>query len=135
MSAPFNSDQKANISNMKRSLRLDLSQDKGNTLTLPLSNTGILSSPDLNMLKVDTPELENMILQNGIPANTPTPSGLLFPKNVTEEQESFATGFVDALNHLHNSSSNQAINNNSQGKFFCLLRVRDWYSDRYKFCS
>lgn len=119
MSAPFNSDQKTNINNMKRNLRLDLS-DKRNTLTLPLSNAGILSSPDLNMLKVDTPELENMILQNGIPANTPTPSGLLFPKNVTEEQESFATGFVDALNHLHNSNSNNATNNNSQGRFLVV---------------
>lgn len=115
MSAPFNGDQKANINNMKRNLRLDFSQEKKNTLTLPVSNASILSSPDLNMLKVDTPELENLLLQNGITANTPTPSGLLFPKNVTEEQESFATGFVNALNNLHNANS-VGISNNSQGK-------------------
>lgn len=119
MSAPFNGDPKSNINNMKRSLRLDFNLEKKNSLTLPVSNASVLSSPDLNMLKVGTPELENMILQNGIP-NTPTPSGLLFPKNVTEEQESFATGFVNALNNLHNSNSSLP-NNNSQGKMKTIL--------------
>lgn len=93
---------------MKRSLRLELNQDKK-----PVTNAPVLSSPDFNMLGVDTPELEKIILQNGITVNTPTPSGLLFPKNVTEEQESFTAGFVNALNNLHNSNSNMS-NNNSQ---------------------
>lgn len=108
MSGPFSSEQKNNISNMKRSLRLELNQDKK-----AVSNAPVLSSPDFNMLNVDTPELEKMILQNGITANTPTPSGLLFPKNVTEEQESFTAGFVNALNNLHNSNSNMSNNNSS----------------------
>lgn len=103
-------DPKSNISNMKRSLRLELNQDKKGAGGGP-----VLSSPDFNMLNVDTPELEKMILQNGISVNTPTPSGLLFPKNVTEEQESFTAGFVNALNNLHNSSSNsQSIDSNSK---------------------
>lgn len=108
MSAPFNNDQKSNINNMKRNLRLELNQDKKS-----VTNAPVLSSPDFNMLNVDTPELEKMILQNGMTVNTPTPSGLLFPKNVTEEQESFTAGFVNALNNLHNSNSNLS-NNNSQ---------------------
>lgn len=109
MSGPFTSggDPKSNINNMKRSLRLELNQDKK-----AVTNAPVLSSPDFNMLNVDTPELEKMILQNGITVNTPTPSGLLFPKNVTEEQESFTAGFVNALNNLHNSNSN--MSNNSQ---------------------
>lgn len=51
---------------MKKNLTLDFKQAKKN-ITFPLS-TGeailgeVLSSPDLMKLKVDTPELENMIL-------------------------------------------------------------------------
>lgn len=112
MSAPFNNDQKSNINNMKRNLRLELNQDK------KITNAPVLSSPDFNMLNVDTPELEKMILQNGNIVNTPTPSGLIFPKIVTEEQESFSAGFVNALNNLHNSNSNmsnsQSIDGNSK---------------------
>lgn len=113
MSAPFNNDQKTNINNMKRSLRLELNQDKKS-----VNNAPVLSSPDFTMLNVDTPELEKMILQNGMTVNTPTPSGMLFPKNVTEEQESFTAGFVNALNNLHNSNSNmsnsQSVDSNSK---------------------
>ncbi|KAJ8910155.1 hypothetical protein NQ315_007484 [Exocentrus adspersus] len=112
-----NDDQKINITNMKRNLTLDFNQKKN--LTLPLANSGVLSSPDLNMLKVDTPELENMILANGMP-NTPTPS-LLFPRTVTAEQERFAGGFVEALSHLHNSSSQQSSDSNSTNMYDTLI--------------
>lgn len=108
MSQLNNEEQKTNMSNMKRNLTLDFNQKKN--LTLPLSN-GVLSSPDLNMLKVDTPELENMILANGMP-NTPTPS-LLFPRPVTAEQERFVGGFVEALSNLHNCNSQQGSDSNS----------------------
>lgn len=104
-----NENQKTNISNMKKSLTLDLTSK--NNLVLPLDNP-VLSSPDLNMLKVGTPELESMILANGM-VNTPTPS-LLFPsKAVTAEQERFAGGFEEALSHLRNSSSLQGSDSNS----------------------
>lgn len=59
-------DNKPNVSTMKKNLTLDFKQAKKN-ITFPLS-TGeailgeVLSSPDLMKLKVDTPELENMIL-------------------------------------------------------------------------
>lgn len=95
-----NENQQKNMNLMKRNLTLDFNQVKKSN---PMSS--VLSSPDLNMLKVGTPELENMILQNGITVSTPTPSLLYPPRTVTEEQESFATGFVTALNNLHNSNS------------------------------
>ncbi|XP_022916554.1 transcription factor Jun isoform X2 [Onthophagus taurus] len=114
MSGLFND---KNINNVKQSLKLDLNQAKKN------SGIPLLLSPDLNMLKVNTPELEKMILAgNGMNSATPTPSGagpLLFSKPVTEEQESFATGFVTALNNLHNnnSNSNPASENSSSTIF------------------
>lgn len=100
-------EQNVTFKNMKRNLTLDLNQKK---LTIP-TTSGLLSSPDLNLLKVDTPELESMILANGI-GQTPTPS-LLFPRAVTAEQEKFAGGFVEALSHLHNSNSQQGSDSNS----------------------
>ncbi|KAI4457206.1 jun transcription factor-related [Holotrichia oblita] len=101
MGTPF---QDKNINNIKQNLKLDFNQKKNN-LNIPV----LLSPSDLNMLKVNTPDLEKMILSHGISTSTPTPSAtgpLLFPKVVTEEQENFATGFVDALNNLHNNNSN-----------------------------
>lgn len=107
MGTPF---QDKNINNIKQNLKLDFNQKKNN-LNIPV----LLSPSDLTMLKVNTPDLEKMILSHGISTSTPTPSAtgpLLFPKVVTEEQENFATGFVDALNNLHNNNSNS-----NQGKY------------------
>jgi len=62
----------------------------------------LLSSPDLNLLKLASPELEKMIIQhNGMVTTTPTPTQFICPKYVTEEQEAYARGFVDALAELH----------------------------------
>lgn len=108
-------DNRPNMSNMKRNLTLDFNQAKKN-LAFPLSTgegglSEVLSSPDLMKLKVDTPELENMILDNPLP-NTPNPS-FPFPKNVTAEQERFAGGFVEALSNLHNCNSQQGSDSNA----------------------
>jgi len=66
---------------------------------------GVLGSPDLNLLKLASPELEKMIIQqNGMVTTTPTPTQFIFPKYVTEEQEAYARGFVDALAELHGNS-------------------------------
>jgi transcription factor AP-1 len=112
MSSPFNDNQK-NLNNMKRNLTLDFNQKK-TKLNIPAANA-VLSSPDLNMLAVDTPELDK-ILANGMGTSTPTPS-VLFPKMVTEEQENFATGFVTALENLRNG---ETVNtNNPPGKLIC----------------
>ncbi|XP_015175130.1 PREDICTED: transcription factor AP-1-like [Polistes dominula] len=114
-----------NMNQPKRNLTLDLNscQRQGQQQTkrprlgpLPttLNNVApILSSPDLNMLKLGSPELEKLIIEqqdgNGsIVASLPTPTAqILFPKTVTEAQELYARGFVDALNELHHSDSSQ----------------------------
>lgn len=60
----FNDNKQMN--NLKRPLTLDFNQAKKN-VAFPLSTgegglSDVLCSPDLIKLKVDTPELENMIL-------------------------------------------------------------------------
>merc|ERR1712037_586852 len=47
----------------------------------------LLTSPDVQMLKLASP----------------TPSGYIFPKSVTEEQAMYAKGFEEALEHLRQS--------------------------------
>merc|ERR1712213_279140 len=59
----------------------------------------LLTSPDVQMLKLTSPELERFLVQNPTLA-TPTPSGYIFPKSVTEEQMMYAKGFEEALEHL-----------------------------------
>ncbi|XP_031637740.1 transcription factor AP-1 [Contarinia nasturtii] len=68
--------------------------------------SAVLASPDLNMLKWGTPDLEKFIMSSD-PLQTPTPGlGMFAPttiKEVTNEQEEYAQPFVDALNNLRNS--------------------------------
>ncbi|XP_066582892.1 transcription factor Jun [Prorops nasuta] len=69
-----------------------------------------LNSPDLSMIKLSSPELEKLIIaqQDGLVTSLPTPTTqILFPKTVTEAQELYARGFVEALNELHHSDSSQ----------------------------
>ena len=76
--------------------------------------SSVLNSPDLQLLKLASPELERMIIQhNGMVTTTPTPTtqfGAPQPKipiDVTEEQEAYAKGFVDALAELHQKQPGQ----------------------------
>merc|ERR1712032_1678894 len=62
----------------------------------------LLTSPDVQMLKLTSPELEKFLIQNPTLA-TPTPSGYIFPKSVTEEQAMYAKGFEEAPEHLRQS--------------------------------
>merc|ERR1711990_82818 len=62
----------------------------------------LLTSPDVQMLKLTSPELEKFLIQNPTLA-TPTPSGYIFPKSVTDEQAMYAKGFEEALEHLRQS--------------------------------
>uniref|UniRef100_A0A6V7M2S8 BZIP domain-containing protein n=1 Tax=Bracon brevicornis TaxID=1563983 RepID=A0A6V7M2S8_9HYME len=107
-----------NVGQLKRNLTLDLNSLRQNPqakrprlgpLPPALNNVPVLSSPDLNMLKLGSPELEKLIIaqQDGLVTTMPTPNQILFPKTVTEAQELYARGFVDALNELHHSDSSQ----------------------------
>ncbi|XP_060939837.1 transcription factor JunB-like [Limanda limanda] len=61
------------------------------------------SAADVGSLKLASPELERLIIQNsnGLVTTTPTPGQFLYSRGITEEQEGFAEGFVKALDDLH----------------------------------
>ncbi|NP_001268726.1 uncharacterized protein LOC101863323 [Aplysia californica] len=91
------------VKKLKRSMTLDFNSSSS---TKQKKLAAVLASPDLNMLKLASPELEKMIIQaNGMVTTTPTPTQFIFPKFVTEEQEAYARGFVDALAKLQNNST------------------------------
>jgi len=76
-----------------------LSLDLNSASAKKKSVQSLLTSPDVQMLKLTSPELEKFLIQNPTLA-TPTPSGYIFPKSVTEEQAMYAKGFEEALEHL-----------------------------------
>ncbi|KAG5853883.1 junB proto-oncogene, AP-1 transcription factor subunit a [Anguilla rostrata] len=61
------------------------------------------SAEDVGSLKLASPELERLIIQNsnGVITTTPTPGQYFYARGITEEQEGFAEGFVKALDELH----------------------------------
>ena len=93
--------------NMLRS-KMTLDFNNGSPPAKKKTLVQLLASPDLNMLKLASPELEKMIIQhNGLVTTTPTPTQILFPKSVTEEQEAYARGFMDALAKLHKTEDGE----------------------------
>ncbi|XP_078280373.1 transcription factor JunD-like [Rhinoraja longicauda] len=102
METPFyHDDTLSTVYSMKKSL----------SLSLPVSDNGLksqrdpeapLNSPDLSFLKLASPDLERLIIQSsGLVTTSPGPGQNLFPRSVTDEQNSFAEGFVKALEDLH----------------------------------
>ncbi|XP_077332454.1 transcription factor JunD [Lithobates pipiens] len=86
---------------MKKDLNLNLNDQVVANLKPLRDNDGLLTSPDLGLLKLASPELERLIIQsNGLVTTTPTTSQFLYPKVASDEQE-FAEGFVKALEDLH----------------------------------
>ncbi|XP_051954171.1 transcription factor AP-1 [Xyrauchen texanus] len=93
-----------NHKTLKHNMTLNLTDPAGNLKShLRAKASDILTSPDVGLLKLASPELERLIIQssNGLITTTPTPTQFLCPKNVTDEQEGFAEGFVRALAELH----------------------------------
>lgn len=89
------------VKQLKQKMTLDFA-NSSSTKKEKAGAAGLLASPDLNMLKLASPELERMIIaQNGMVTTTPTPTQFLCPKYVTEEQDAYARGFVDALAELY----------------------------------
>ncbi|XP_061834243.2 transcription factor Jun [Nerophis lumbriciformis] len=89
---------------LKRNMTLNLADPSGTLKPHLRAKAGeLLTSPDVGLLKLASPELERLIIQssNGLITTTPTPTQFLCPKNVTDEQEGFAEGFVRALAELH----------------------------------
>ncbi|XP_054458491.1 transcription factor AP-1 [Anoplopoma fimbria] len=89
---------------LKRNMTLNLGEPSGALKPhLRVKAGELLTSPDVGLLKLASPELERLIIQssNGLITTTPTPTQFMCPKNVTDEQEGFAEGFVRALAELH----------------------------------
>ncbi|XP_053674830.1 transcription factor Jra [Anopheles nili] len=82
------------------------------SVTMP----SVLPSPDMQMLKLVSPELEKIISTNAT-LPTPTPSAIIFPPSATSEQQQFAKGFEDALLSIHKKDTSSKlipiINNNN----------------------
>ncbi len=91
------------------------SAKKRQSLTLDLNSAtakrnkvqSLLTSPDVQMLKLTSPELEKFLSLNPGQA-TPTPTGYLFPKSVTEEQIMYAKGFEEALEQMKKAETTTA---------------------------
>ena len=100
METSFYHDDSLNQDKMKKPLKRPMTLDFDSSAKK--QKTNVLSSPDLNMLKLASPELERMLITaNGMVTTTPTPTQFINPKYVTEEQEAYARGFVEALKELH----------------------------------
>ena len=82
----------------------------------PPTKKQLLQSPDLNLLKLASPELEKLIIQHNGMVTTPTPTQILFPRSVTEEQEAYARGFVDALAQLHKNEDDENSTDSEQDR-------------------
>ncbi|XP_054711855.1 transcription factor Jun-like [Uloborus diversus] len=96
---------KEEIRGMKRPMTLDLSEGKSSKK--PRGVTTLLTSPDLNMLKLGSPELEKLIMaQHGLMSAQPAPSQCMYPKN--DDRDPYARDFPEALSSLlpHANASN-----------------------------
>ncbi|PWA17574.1 hypothetical protein CCH79_00011299 [Gambusia affinis] len=90
-----------NPKTLKQTMTLNLNDPKNFKPQLGAKALDILTSPDVGLLKLASPELERLIIQSCSGLTTPTPTQFICPKNVSDEQEGFAEGFVRALAELH----------------------------------
>lgn len=90
-----------NPKTLKQTMTLNLNDPKNFRPQLGTKALDILTSPDVGLLKLASPELERLIIQSCSGLTTPTPTQFVCPKNITDEQEGFAEGFVRALAELH----------------------------------
>uniref|UniRef100_A0A8C6WW23 Transcription factor JunB n=1 Tax=Neogobius melanostomus TaxID=47308 RepID=A0A8C6WW23_9GOBI len=79
-----------------------LKQNMNLNLTEQYRNLKSQLRSDQDSLKLASPELERLIIQNsnGV-ITTPTPGQYFYNRGITDEQEGFAEGFVKALDELH----------------------------------
>lgn len=90
-----------NPKRLKQTMTLNLNDPRNFKPQLRNKAIDILTSPDVGLLKLASPELERLIIQSCNGLTTPTPTQFICPKNITDEQEGFAEGFVRALAELH----------------------------------
>ncbi|KAK9538864.1 hypothetical protein VZT92_004008 [Zoarces viviparus] len=103
-----------NPKTLKQTMTLNLNDPKNFRPQLSAKALDILTSPDVGLLKLASPELERLIIQSCTGLTTPTPTQFVCPKNITDEQEGFAEGFVRALAELHYHQQPPAVNSDAQ---------------------
>lgn len=105
-----------NGNGLKRPATLELNPSAGKarktrynaSVTVP----SVLPSPDMQLLKMVSPELEKIISHNAA-LPTPTPSAIIFPPSASAEQQQFAKGFEDALMNIHKKDTSNKMNASS----------------------
>ena len=100
-------DNTGNLKQKKDNFKLDFNVGKRSMMKPVGLPDGILSSPDVGLLKLATPDLERFLVHPNSVGQISTPTQILFPKTVTEEQEAYARGFIDALVELHRQQAQQ----------------------------
>lgn len=103
-----------NPKTLKQTMTLNLNDPKNFKPQLSSKALDILTSPDVGLLKLASPELERLIIQSCSGLTTPTPTQFVCPKNITDEQEGFAEGFVRALAELHYHQQGPAVHPDAQ---------------------
>lgn len=88
---------------LKQNMSVGFTEPYRNLKSLRSESDFYTAAPgDVGSLKLASPELERLIIQNGNGVITsPTPGQYLYTRSITEEQEGFADGFVKALDELH----------------------------------
>ncbi|KAM3865549.1 transcription factor Jun-like [Diretmus argenteus] len=103
-----------NPKTLKQTMTLNLNDPKNFKPQLRSKAIDILTSPDVGLLKLASPELERLIIQSCSGLTTPTPTQFVCSKNITDEQEGFAEGFVRALAELHYQQHMPGVNHDAQ---------------------
>ncbi|XP_056143312.1 junB proto-oncogene, AP-1 transcription factor subunit b [Lampris incognitus] len=89
---------------LKQNMNLNLTEPYRNLKSQLRAETDLYQGAhqDVGSLKLASPELERLIIQNsnGV-ITTPTPGQYFYNRGITDEQEGFAEGFVKALDELH----------------------------------
>jgi len=97
----------------------------------------ILTSPDVQMLKLTSPQLAEFLTRNPSLA-TPTPSGgYQFPTTVTAEQELYVRGFEEALKNKHATAQQQtttsAMGSNTPAQILAIEKATAAYKQQQAF--
>jgi transcription factor AP-1 len=97
----------------------------------------ILTSPDVQMLKLTSPQLAEFLTRNPTLA-TPTPSGgYQFPTTVTAEQELYVRGFEEALKSkhatAHESTFTSVIGSNTPAQILAIEKATSAYKQQQAF--
>lgn len=103
-----------NPKTLKQTMTLNLNDPKSFKPQLSSKALDILTSPDVGLLKLASPELERLIIQSCTGLTTPTPTQFICSKTISDDQEGFAEGFAKAMAELHYQHQEPAVHPGAQ---------------------